>query len=62
MRLFWALLIELIVLASAYAALVLAGVDPFVSAFGLLIVGAPLLHLLVGRLLKLRVGARGGDR
>lgn len=60
MRLFLALFVELIVLAGIYAALVLGGVDPFRSAFGLLIVGAPLLHLLVGRLLKVGRGRRSG--
>ena len=56
MRLFWALVIDLAVLGIAYAALVISGVDPFLSAFGLLILVAPLVHWVIGRLMG--VGAR----
>lgn len=56
MRLFWALVIDLAVLGMAYAALVINGVDPFLSAFLLLIVAGPLVHWVIGRLMGL--GAR----
>ena len=56
MRLFWALVIDLAVLGIAYAALVIMGVDPFLSAFGLLIVAGPLVHWVIGRLMG--VGTR----
>ncbi len=55
MRLFWALVIDLAVLGIAYAALVISGVDPFLSAFGLLIVVAPLAHWVIGRLMGIGV-------
>ena len=50
MRLFWALALDLLLLSFAFAALVIGGLDPFLSAFGLLIVAAPLVHLVIGRL------------
>lgn len=56
MRLFWALVIDLAVLATAYAVLVITGVDPFLSAIALLIVVGPLVHWVIGRLMGL--GAR----
>ena len=61
MRLFWALIIDLAVLGVAYAALVVSGVDPFLSAFGLLIVVAPLVHWVIGRLMGVRVRKPRGD-
>ena len=51
-RLFWALILDLAVPGVAYAVLVLNGVDPFLSAFGLLIAVAPLVHWVIGRLMR----------
>lgn len=62
MRLLAAIGLDLLLFLGGYASLVLLGVDPFIAAFGVLILAGPFVHLLVARAMGITVVGKSSRR